>query len=236
MLAWAWVPTNAATPAVHFFRPRRVGPEAALEDAVTRIADTLIDASPVTWIAGSLPIGAGLPDLSIIGFAPEVANLKRVRSSAILCLGYLRGVRAASPQTISRQTQRQLASVHRDLEALQDLGAIRTNGKHAYQVAPRWRLILSSVTTVETKVSDWRSAVSQASRNRIFSHRSYVALPSAIAHRVSSVPSVSTLGLGVIEINEDGTAKVHRTAKQRSPSVWSYYYTLARVVAQEARI
>jgi len=56
---------------VSYFRPRRSGPEAVVEDAVAdQIQSIFHHDSLRLWTAGSPSIGAGMPDLVVVSFKP----------------------------------------------------------------------------------------------------------------------------------------------------------------------
>jgi hypothetical protein len=115
------------------------------------------------------------------------------------------------------------------VELLDDLVGIGVVSKqnHSYSLDATWRDILPEIVTVEAKVSNWRRAVDQAGRNRLFAHRSYVALPTAAAKRMQGSDPVRAWGIGIIAVRDDGTVHVLRKARQHSPRVWTYYYQIA---------
>ena len=72
----------------------------------------------------------------------------------------------------------------------------------------------------------------QAARNRIFAHLSFVALPDKTAQRVRTEALFSRLGIGLISVSEDGAASVIRKPRRTQPTVWTYYYQLASLLAR----
>src|SRR5688572_27648505 len=70
------IPSASTGAAVTYFRPRRPGPEADLEDQVAAYIPRLFAFSTErSWAARSVPIGAGMPDLVIAAYDPEVIAL-----------------------------------------------------------------------------------------------------------------------------------------------------------------
>ena len=82
-------------------------------------------------------------------------------------------------------------------------------------------------------MDNWQKAIGQASRNRSFAHRSFVALPVAVASRVQRAPEVLGSGVGVIGVDDGGGARVLKQPVSNKPRVWAYYYRLATLVGQQ---
>jgi hypothetical protein len=91
--------------------------------------------------------------------------------------------------------------------------------------------VLPEILTIEVKVADWRRALSQAARNCIFSHRSFVALPEKIASRIRSETLFRELGIGLLSIDASRDVRVLRRARRVTPRAWTYYYSLASLAA-----
>ena len=116
------------------------------------------------------------------------------------------------------------------LDRLRGLRAVNRRGT-AYSIAPRWRDILAEVVTIEAKVSKWRRAVQQARRNRLFAHRSYVALPEHLVPRVSTDAGFLASGVGLLAVDDGGATLLVREATVGMPRIWVYYYRLAVLAA-----
>lgn len=220
---------------VKYYRPRRRGPEAALEDIVAaRVSELLVVERQRLWLAGSLPLGAGMPDLVAVTWKPQVSDLHRSVMLDAHVLAYVRRANRVRLDKIICRLQRPRHLVVDSLDALTAAGAVDdTDG--VFSIAPPWREILPEIVAVESKVSNWQKAVAQAARNRIFSHRSYVALPDSTAARVRIHPKFSQLGIGIIAVGANNSVRVVRPARRRKPSVWTYYYELVVHVAQHIR-
>lgn len=216
---------------VTYFRPRRTGPEAAIEDAVAAKAPELFDTTEGRcWTAGSLPIGAGIPDLAIVTFEPYVVAVSKLSVPDVELLAYLRGVRKARPDTIAKRTGRPMKAVIRILEDMREAQVVYVSGE-AFALHESWRNVLPEIVTVEAKVNNWRVALAQAIRNGIFAHRSYIAMPSRVARRIRNEIGLRHYGVGVLAV-DDGQVIEIKKPRRRSPRVWSYYYRLALEVAQ----
>src|SRR4051812_3515938 len=89
---------------VTYFRPRRSGPEALIEDCVAAQLPTLFKSGrQSSWTAGSIPLGAGMPDLVIVAYKPLALALADADLSDAHILGYLRAVRSARLGTIAER-------------------------------------------------------------------------------------------------------------------------------------
>jgi hypothetical protein len=218
---------------VRYFRARVKGPELAIEDAVARSAPMLFQANSLgLWTGGSIPLGAGRPDLVVVACDPTIAALANAAIEDAEILAYLRAVGRASSSTISARTGRSEKDIAHSLESLEGIEAVEGD-RGIYTVGDRYREVLPEVMTIEAKVSDWRTAIQQAARNRIFAHRSFVALPSAVAKRIQGDRLLTGLGLGLLSVDDDGEVKVLRWGRRRKPRVWVYYYRLAFLVAND---
>jgi hypothetical protein len=179
-----------------------------------------------------LPLGAGIPDLVIASYHRQVLALAAVEIADSDILAYLRVVGRAKPDTIAERLRTSALIVRKKLQTLLDLEALAVSGDEVFTLASPWRQILPEIVTIEVKVADWQRALEQASRNRIFAHRSYVALPQPTAERVRSQPMFARLGLGIIGVAPDQSVTVVRKPRRRQPLVWAYYYRLASLLAR----
>ena len=228
------VPTSSSL-AVAQFRADRPGPELVIQDTVAQGMSSLItSADTEIWTASSLPLGAGIPDLVVASYYREVLALANVEISHFEILAYLRVVGRARPETIAARLRTPEKAMRKQLEALVDVKALSVYDD-VFVMPTLWKDILPEIVTIEVKVSNWRRAVEQAARNRMFAHRSYVALPARVAERVRTAPLFRQLGLGLIAVYEEKTVRVIRRPRRRQPVVWTYYYKLASVLARSFR-
>lgn len=220
---------------IKHFRPRRPGPELDVEDAVIRSIPVLMKHCQYPlWAGSSLTIGAGMPDVVIAAYTPEIAQMEELEIADIRIVSYLRKVNRARLETICRRSQQQHNQVATSLEKLLEAKAIWLNGD-AYSLTEQWRNILPEIVTIEAKARDWQKAVCQAARNRIFSHRSFIAVPVQLAERIKKEPILNQLGLGLLSANGDENVHILRNPRREPPSVWEYYYRLAAIVVDQKR-
>ncbi len=221
---------------MNYYRPRRPGPELKLEDAFLSDLSGVLDGSKQWWLAGSLPLGAGLPDVVAVHYQDSLDSVDELRRESVEVLAYLRAVGRARLDTVADRLQFPEHVAEATVAFLQEAGALRL-GKGPLALTPVWRELLPEVVAIELKVSDWRRALSQATRNLLFAHRSFVALPSGVATRVRGAPEFRLHGVGIISVPDEGQATIARRARGGSPRSWRYYYELAsRVVTSGASL
>ena len=214
------------------YRHLRAGPEADLQRAVEgQLLSLFPQDQRLLWTAGSIPIGAGRPDILLTACEPHVLALTDVDVASRDMLAYLRLVGRARPETISTRLGKSLRVVQRMLVSLVDANIVALD-QGSYVLRKSWRAVLPEVIAIEVKVADWRRALAQAARNRIFAHLSFVALPEQVAVRVRREQIFSELGIGLLKVRADGDVRLVRRARRAMPKVWSYYYSLAFMAAE----
>ena len=213
------------------FRPRRHGPEAIIQDIVAGHIPELFCPSPQSWTAASVPLGVGIPDLVVVSYNPQVFALANIELTDAQILAYLRAVGKARLETIAQRMGTSPKKLGDRLTRLVEASAIETTS-NTFSLSPPWRQILPEIITIEVKVSKWQRAIEQAARNRIFAHLSFVALPEKIAQRIRKQASLGDLGIGLISVSENGAAAVIRKPRRTHPTVWTYYYQLASLLAR----
>ncbi len=224
----------SSIPGINQFRACRLGPESVIQDMVARRISSFITSTDTDiWTAASLPIGAGMPDLVVASYHREVLALANVDISDSEILAYLRMVGRARLETIADRLRRPEKKLRRGLGDLVEAKVISVTDD-VFSLLPVWKRILPEIVTIEVKVADWRKAIEQAARNRVFAHRSYVALPQRTAARVRTNPLFGQLGLGLVGVTEDKTVQVVRKPRRRQPIVWTYYYRLASILARSS--
>ncbi|RZM19831.1 MAG: hypothetical protein EOO88_36970 [Pedobacter sp.] len=214
---------------------RKPGPEIRIEDAVAKHVPNLFLRDDIPfWAGGSVPIGAGMPDLLIASYNPEVFALAQIGLPDTQILGYLRAVKNARLETIVERVGKPKRMVTRCLNDLVEMDAIKS-GPQTFALSPKWRTLLPEITAVEAKVSNWRRAIEQATRNSIFAHRSYVALPENVARRAFVESSFQSSGIGIISVADNDEATIIRRSRSFQPKVWYYYYQLAHLIANPGK-
>lgn len=220
------------SPAVTYFRPRCTGPEALIEDRVAAHIPALFHGRRQRcWTAASVPLGAGIPDLLIVVYEPLALALADADLSDVHILGYLRAVHSARLDTIATRLRVPPQAMSHRLYRLVEARALRVTGE-TFALTSSCRDLLPEIITIEVKVGNWQRAAAQARRNRIFSHRSFVALPNAVAARVRCESAFTRFGIGVLSVAQDGSVEVARNARRGRPVVWDYYYQLATLIGR----
>jgi len=220
---------------VAYFRPRKYGPESAIENTVAnRIPNLFTSEANTLWTAGSPPIGAGMPDLVVVSYEPQVFALAQTEMPTIHILAYLRVVGSARLETIIGRTGIPQKTTLRYLNDLVELKAV-ARVDDTYSLLPVWRQILPEIVTIEVKVTNWKRAIEQAARNHIFAHRSFVALPDYVAQRVRLEPVFRQLGIGLLSVGDDHMVSVLRRSRRHKPRVWKYYYEIAFLAARHGK-
>jgi len=221
---------------ITYFRPTRPGPELRMEMMVARQIDALFPGLKYpNWTAGYLTIGAGMPDLVVVSSNPEVTKLTAFEKPNAYILAYLKAVQQARLATITERLNCALSTVAACLEGLVKASVVEQE-KDFFRLARPWRNILDEIVTIEVKVNNWRKAVEQASRNGVFAHRSYIALPQKVVERIKDEPILRKQGIGILAVEDAGNVVMYRKAPRRRPKVWAYYYELASITARHLGI
>jgi len=218
---------------VTYFRPRIAGPELAVEDAVIKNVNKIVSrAEEKIWLAGSLRIGAGMPDLLITTYNPRVLKLSQLELKNYRVLAYLRMNHCVEFEPLLKIADVSPKKFSEQMEWLLDHKVIFVRSNR-YFLFPVWYEILPEIIAVEAKVSDWQKAIHQANRNKIFAHRSYVALPEKVAKRIKNQSILKKSGLGLLSVDEENNITLLRKGRRSVPYVWSYYYQLAFTLAND---
>jgi hypothetical protein len=211
----------------------RDGPEAALQAHIESALHSIFDLQGwLVWTGGSVPVGAGQPDLLLAKCHTSISKLGAIRGAPHVMLGYLRAVGSATPKTISERLGRPNSYVIKLISELSRKGIVQSNARGSVCLASDCRDVLKDVIAIEVKVSDWRKATHQAIRNTIVAHRSYVALPSTVAHRVRNEELIQSFGIGILSVDASGTVRTVRRARKALPKVWSYYFAIAALASE----
>ena len=139
---------------VPFFRPRRAGPECTMEDCVIQHLPSLFGSEHPNWMAGSVPVGAGLPDLIFATYQALVTGLAEAGAVDTNILAYLRVVGRARPETIATRLRLSQRVVEQRVRMLLEVRAL-TDSNGAVALTPACRDLLPKVTAIEVKVDNW---------------------------------------------------------------------------------
>ena len=217
---------------VTYFRGTKTGPEATMQThLVSQFHKAFPEPQYPRWVAGSLSVGAGIPDLLVISCDPKVFALTNLELPHSSVLAYLKAVGCARFETIVDRVKVPQKRLLRCLDILAEAGAV-SEGQGVFSIVPVWRNILPEIIAIEVKVQDWRRVIDQAMRNSIFAHRTYAALPAATANRIKSELVLRRFGIGLLAVEAGDEVRVVRRAPYRQPRVWTYYYELACRTAQ----
>ena len=215
---------------ITYVRPVRSGPEQKIENTtVLNMAKLLKSEGNLLWIGGSVPLGAGIPDIVAAIFKPQLLDLARTTKPNISIVSYLRTTGLVKKDTIARKLLLSSGSIKSQLEEYQEIGVIQKIN-NSYCMQDSWKNLISEIVSVEAKVSNWKSAANQAIRNKLFSHYSYVAFPTKVANRVKAENIFKDNGLGILGIEGDNMVLM-KNARKSSYFIWEYYYKLAYYIA-----
>lgn len=215
---------------IQYIRKRRTGPEQKIENTtVLNLAKLFKTECNLLWIGGSVPLGAGIPDVVAAVFKPELLNLSQIKQPYLGILSYLRSHGKAKEGTIAKRLSLSSKVVSSQLGMFQEIGAVyETEG--VYRMQDSWKSIIQEVVSIEAKVSDWKRAARQATRNKVFSQYSYIAFPEKVALRVKDQSVFGDNGLGILSINGNELITL-KSARKSSSIVWEYYYKLSYYIA-----
>lgn len=223
---------SQAEPVIRQFERVRPGPEEdlmkALSDGVR--AGAFGDLSQ-SWVGRGLTIGSGDPDLLITRPRPEVRFLAGLEEPHHWALSLLRQVPLCSLQRVAEHLATAPAKAGRILSELLRLGIASMVDGEQYRLDEAFESPLIEVVAIEAKVSRWKDAIRQASKNRLFCHQSYIALPWPLAVKVASESLFEIHRIGLLGIDDTGVLDMVRPAPVVRPVAWHHYYELASKVA-----
>jgi len=179
----------------------------------------VLDESKHWWLAGSLPLGAGQPDIVAVNYQETIGTVDKLGRESVELLAYLRAVRQARLETVTERLQLSFDVAESTVDCLCEAGALDCS-QGVLTLTSSWRELLPEVVAIEFKVSDWRRALTQATRNLLFAHRSFIALPPAVATRVRSSSAFGLQGVGIISVPEDRPSTIIRRARSGAPRSW----------------
>jgi hypothetical protein len=216
---------------ISYFRSRVEGPELYLENVVVNHIDGLSPKDNLPfWVAGSPRIGSGMPDILFATYKPHVLALSSLKYPDFKLLAFLRAINGANLEVIMSQLRYSEKNLSMYLEDFIKIEAVKEDSG-VFTIAKPWLTILPTIISIEVKVHDWRKAVMQASRNKIFSHQSYIALPKKIAERINNDEFLRQKEIGLLGIDDFGVEQISNS-KSSNPQVWEYYYKLAAMLAK----
>ena len=115
--------------------------------------------------------------------------------------------------------------LNKRLREAAQLGLITWEHGVAHLTAPLDHTI-SKITSYEVKLSNWRRAIHQANSYKTFSHQTYIAMPATGIQRALAKAEaiLRNNGIGLLEIQTDGTLETALPAADHTPRTYRYYY------------
>lgn len=216
---------------ITYYRPRKIGPESRVEDAVAAQPHRFAAKDGLSqWVGGSVPIGGGMPDLLFVSYDSALLRLSKFDQWNPYLLAHLKMSRSTNYEALTRVLKMSRKKVREQIQFFEAEQVIYSRSEHLF-LNPTWSEILPEICSVEAKISDWQKAITQAHRNTIFAHRSYVAMPEKIADRIKKESIFKKLGIGLLAVDERNEVRMIRKARRKKPTVWSYYYKLAYLIS-----
>lgn len=154
----------------------------------------------------------GYPDLVIVSYSPQkyeswTGERAKLGVLELKVLHHLYFVKGATSSSIEQQLGIDGRLLLKILERLLDASLVRRTKQ---QWLPRSLSVsygISNIQTIEAKISDWRSALSQADMNRWFSSESYVLSP--VSKPTEQVLNgARTRGVGIYSMPSSERAKI----------------------------
>ena len=103
-----------------------------------------------------------------------------------------------------------ISAAHRILTTLVVKGTIARNKSNEYVLERKIECPIELIISVEAKLSDWRSALVQAYRNRAYSNQSWVLLDAARARRaIENWETFSRAGIGLATLDKRRQLKIY---------------------------
>lgn len=100
----------------------------------------------------------------------------------------------------------------------------------SFTIKRRYQPHTKNLISIEAKLKDWKSGLYQAMRYQFFSHKSFLAYPEELIHRVDK-NLLEQCNVGLISVSKDG-AKIIINPKSRKPEDKISYYFLSQSFAK----
>lgn len=198
--------------------------ESQLVAAVAPWTSKLLQASSgaSTLLVPELGTDHGLADLVALALPPAWLSRRRrinvppitQRRLASIVVAFRRGERLSEP-ALERRVRHSSDGFRDAIRMLEEIGALRRHrGKLGLRTVFGERPLDS--VAIEVKVSDWRSGLAQSAMYGLFSHSTYLALPTQVAMRVKlSKGLLAANGIGLLGIEDTDTVRVVIRARRR---------------------
>lgn len=145
-------------------------------------------------------LDTGFPDLVLVKWrSHDAANWPTTRASLSKADLKLAHALYTSGGALLSELERLLQRpVRAAAERLESSGLAYRRGDRLMPVALRRSFGASKIISIEAKVSDWRAALHQATRNTWFASHSYILVPSLPRNAESLISAASAAGVGIL--------------------------------------
>jgi len=119
------------------------------------------------------------------------------------------------------------------LNRLEEEGFISFDGDKIIRTR-KYKAHTQNLFSVEAKLKDWKSGFYQALRYKFFSHKSYLAYPKQLQHRVDLALLIE-YNIGLISVSENNIELVYNPKPETPHDVTSYFF-LSELFAKEFKV
>lgn len=175
------------------------GPEAEMVNSY--LSERVSSSDFVAFLEPELD--TGFPDLVLVKWRPHDAeSWPATRASLTTADLKLAHALYTSGGALLSELERLLQRpVRTAAERLESSGLAYRRGERLMPVALRRSFGASKIISIEAKVSDWRAALHQATRNTWFASHSYILVPSLPRNAEPIISAASDAGVGVLTLD-----------------------------------
>jgi hypothetical protein len=174
---------------------------------------------------------------SMNGFAEEIdetatmiAGLRRLTYTQMEVLSFMGSKGHVSPLYLAKKTWLSLDVIKRYIADFIGLGLVEKAGRRSYRPTLWIRQLPKCIISIETKLSDWNTALKQALYNKPGVDFSYVAFPfNKFSGRKAIIDEFQRRGVGVLGISESGISEVLAYPRREPIDPVDYLITAIKV-------
>lgn len=193
----------------YFSRIGTAGPEAEIVYNFLRVIMAKYECAKGEYAIFLEPkLDTGFPDIVVVKYRRDYflshwnENRKNLITSDLRLLNFLYSTNGVTSRDIISMLGVSESSLRKSLGRLESADMITCNTRHTWRpkaLMANWGI--QSILSIEAKIKDWNSAISQAETNVWFANESYVLFPSRkISAKITA--DISEKALGVFFINE----------------------------------
>ncbi|MDB5225156.1 MAG: hypothetical protein JWL87_108 [Candidatus Adlerbacteria bacterium] len=119
--------------------------------------------------------------------------------------------------------------VHGILDVLSNYGFVEYQDDTHFIVRRKYQPVADEFVSIEAKLSDWKSGVSQAIRYKSFSNSTYLAISEEYLDRVDR-QTLRASGVGLISVSRENASLILKARTSKPKSMVSNYYLTERLV------